>query len=40
MIQIKDVSRNTSFSEIHQFLLTFYTSLLSDSRVFNRTAEK
>ena len=40
MIQIENVLKNTSFSEIHQFLLTFYTSLLSDSKVFNRTAER
>jgi len=40
MTQIEDISKNTSFSEIHQFLSTFYISLLSDSRVFNRTAER
>ncbi len=32
--------KNISFSEVHQFLLMFYTLLLSDSRVFNRTAKK
>ena len=40
MIQIENVLKNTSFSEIRQFLSTFYTSLLSDSKVFNRTAER
>ncbi len=40
MTQIEDVSRNISFSEICQFLSMFYTSLLSDSKVFNRTAER
>ncbi len=40
MIQIKDLLKNISFSEIHQFLSTFYTSLLSDSKVFNKTVER
>ncbi len=40
MIQIEDVLKNTSFSEIHQFLLMFYTSLLSDSKVSDKIAEK
>ncbi len=40
MIQIEDVLRNTSFSKICQFLSMFYTSLFSDSRDFNRIAER
>jgi hypothetical protein len=40
MIQIKDISENSSFSSIHQFLSTFYTSLLLNNKALDEAAER